>query len=95
MGDTFVTVVAIVLSVFLMVVFPIISIADRIDVVSELDVETTTAKFVSEIKTTGKLKEEKYAEFVQALTSNGNTYDIMIDALTGEIVSAQRDLPIF
>lgn len=70
MSDTLVTIVAIALSAILMFIFPVIAMADRVNTVSQTDIETITSKFVNEIKTTGKLTLEKYSDFIENLTAN-------------------------
>ena len=79
MSDTLITVVAIVLSAVLMFIFPVITMADRVDTASRTDVETMTSDFINEIRTTGKLTEERYSKFLENLTSTGNTYDVNLE----------------
>ena len=47
MGDTVVTILAIVLAAVLMFVFPLMSVADRSDDVSQLSVQNSTTTFVT------------------------------------------------
>ena len=75
MIDTFITIIAIVLSTILLVVFPVMTMADKVDEISQSDIETITSQFINEIKTTGKLTPENYNKFLQEITSTGNTYD--------------------
>ena len=70
MSDTFITVIAVGLTAVLMFVFPVIAMADRVDKVSQIDVETVTSKFINEIKSTGKLTNDGYSEFITNLTSD-------------------------
>lgn len=79
MSDTLITVVAIVLAAVLMFIFPVITMADRVDTASRADVETMTSDFINEIRTTGKLTEERYSKFLENLTSTGNTYDVNLE----------------
>ena len=51
MSDTLVTVVAIGLAAILMFVFPLMTMSDRTDDVSQLTVDTATTEFVDEIRT--------------------------------------------
>ena len=76
MGDTLITIVAIVLAALLMFVFPLMTMSDRTDDVSQLAVETATTDFVDDVRTTGKLSMDKYSKFLQNITSTGNTYDV-------------------
>ncbi len=76
MGDTLITIVAIALAAILMFVFPLMTMSDRTDDVSQLSVETSTTEFVDDVRTTGKLTLDKYEKFAQSIAATGNTYDI-------------------
>lgn len=78
MGDSLITVVAIFLAAILMFVFPLMSLAERTDDVSQLAVQTATTEFVDRVRTTGKLTLTDYDAFVSELSSTGNTFDIEI-----------------
>lgn len=79
MSDTLVTVVAIGLAAILMFVFPLMTMSDRTDDVSQLTVDTATTEFVDEIRTTGKITQDKYSQFVETIGSTGNTYDVEME----------------
>ena len=79
MSDSLITVIAIMLTAVLLLVLPVMTMADRADDISKTDVETMTSNFVNEIITIGKLTSEKYNKFVEELTSTGNTYDIEME----------------
>ena len=79
MGDTLITIIVIVLSAILIFVFPVLSMADRIDTASQTDVETITSDFVNQIRSTGKLTKDEYDVFLGKLTSTGNTYNIDLE----------------
>ena len=55
MSDTLVTIIAIALAAILMFIFPLITMSDRTDDVSQLTVDTATTEFVDDIRTTGKI----------------------------------------
>lgn len=76
MGDTFMVVIVIGLTVVLMFVIPLMTMADRTDDVAQLTVSTATSDFVDNIRTTGKITPDNYNKFLQTLTSTGNTYDV-------------------
>ena len=80
MSDTLITIVAIFLAAILMFIFPLLAMSDRTDDVSQLTVETATTDFVDNIRTTGKITEEKYSNFIQTLGATGNTYDVEMEA---------------
>ena len=75
MGDTLITVVAIVLAATLMFVFPLMTMSNRADDVSQLSVQSLTTQFVDDVRTTGKITSDKYNKF----HSTGNTYDVEIE----------------
>lgn len=76
MSDTLITVIAIGLAAVLMFVFPLMTMSDRTDDVAQLTVETATTEFVDNIRSTGKITRANYDEFVETITSTGNTYDV-------------------
>ena len=80
MGDTLITVIAIALAAVLMFVFPLMTMSDRTDDVSQLAVETTTTEFVDDVRTTGKLTLDKYSKFVENISATGNAYDVEMEA---------------
>lgn len=80
MGDSLVTIIAIFLAAILMFVFPLMSVSERSDDVSELSVQTATTEFVDNVRTTGKLTLENYDKFVQSISSTGNSFDVEMEA---------------
>lgn len=79
MEDTTTSVIAVILSAILMLLVPLVIIADRNDDLAVLSVQTLTAEFVDEIIKTGKLTEEEYQRFINSLSTTGNTYEINIE----------------
>ena len=80
MGDTLITVIAIALAAVLMFVFPLMTMSDRTDDVSQLTVETATTEFVDNVRTSGKITMDKYSKFVENISSTGNSYDVEMEA---------------
>ena len=78
MGDSAMVVVAIFLAAILMFVFPLMTMADKKDDVSTLTVKTATTEYTDTIRTTGKITQEEYDNFVQTLAATGNSYDVDI-----------------
>lgn len=76
MGDTTITIIAIFLAAILMFVFPLMTLSDRSDDVSQLSVQTMTTEFVDNVKKTGKLTEQNYSKFIEQISATGNTYDV-------------------
>lgn len=80
MSDTLITVVAIMLVAGLIFVVPLMTMADRVDTTSQAQVEAIVSDFVDEIRTTGKITQEKYGKFLENLTSLGYTFDVSMEA---------------
>lgn len=80
MGDTLITIIAIALAAVLMFVFPLMTMADRTDDISQLAVKTATTEFVDDVRTTGKLTMDKYGKFVETISATGNSYDVEMEA---------------
>ena len=65
-----------------MFVFPLMTMSDRTDDVSQLSVETATTEFVDDVRTTGKLSLDKYSKFVENIQATGNSYDVEMEVKT-------------
>lgn len=76
MSDSFITIIAIFFAAVLMFVFPLMTLADRNDDVTQLAVQTATAERVDEIRRTGKLTEDQYNSYISTLAATGNAYDV-------------------
>ena len=72
MGDSLITVVAIFLAAILMFVFPLMSLAERTDDISQLAVQTATTEFVDNVRTTGKMTLDDYEKYLSDISATGN-----------------------
>ena len=80
MNDTVITIVAIFLAAILMFIFPLMTIADRNDDITEQSLITSTAEFGNTISLTGKITKEAYDAYVLKISSNsGNAYEVEIE----------------
>lgn len=79
MSDTVVTVLAIFLAAILMFIFPLMSTSDRTDDITTQAVESATTDFVDEIRSTGKITQDNYDNFIQTISSTGNSYDVEME----------------
>lgn len=79
MSDTVVTVLAIFLAAILMFIFPLMSTSDRTDDITTQAVESATTDFVDEIRSTGKITQDSYDNFVQTISSTGNSYEVEME----------------
>ena len=84
MGDSLITIIAIFLAAILMFIFPLMSLSERNDDISQLAVKTATNEFVDTIRNTGKITLEDYEKYLQTITSTGNSFE-------AEIVVQQLD----
>lgn len=76
MGDSLITIITIVLAAILLFVFPMMTLADRTDDISQVAAQSATVKFVDGVRETGKITEKNYDKFIAELEATGNTYDI-------------------
>lgn len=79
MGDTLITIIAIFLAAVLMFVFPLMSISERNDDISQLGVQTATVEFVDNVRSTGTITQNDYDAYVQKIATTGNSYDIELE----------------
>ena len=79
MNDTLVIVIVIFLAAILMFIFPLMSLSERSDDISQLAVQTATSEFVNNARTKGKVTLADYSSFVQTLAATGNSYDIEME----------------
>ena len=71
MEDSVITIVAIFLAAILMFIFPIMTVSDRIDDISQMSIQTETSEFVNRIRNKGTLTLKDYNEFIQTATMGG------------------------
>ena len=79
MGDTVITLIAIFLAAILMFVFPMMTLSDRNDDVTQLAIQTETTEFVDNIRTTGRLTNEEYENYLDSLNATGNLYTVELE----------------
>lgn len=79
MGDSLITIVTIILAAILLFVFPMITLADRTDDISQIAVQTATVEFVDGVRQTGKITQDNYDDFIQTITSTGNNYSVDLE----------------
>ena len=66
-------------SVVIMLMFPLMTTADRTDDISTQLVDAATTELVDGIRTTGVISQESYDNYIQQLGATGNTYDVEIE----------------
>jgi len=80
MGESLMTVVAIFVAAILMFVFPLMSVAQRNDDISQLAVQTAVVQFVDKVSSTGQITASDYNGLMQSLGATGNTYSVDMEA---------------
>lgn len=79
MEDTFTIIIAIFIGAVVIFIVPLISFADRNDVIAQEDIQTIVDEFVTDVTTTGIITMEKYENFENEILATGNMYDIQIE----------------
>lgn len=79
MSDTLITIIAILLAAILMFVFPLMSVAERSDDMSQLTVQTAVTEFVDNSRAIGKITIGNYNKLVSTIEATGNTFDIEME----------------
>ena len=76
MGDSLITFIAKFLAAILMFVFPLMSLSERTDDISQLAVQTATTEFVDNIRTTGKITLDEYEQYLQTISATGYSFEV-------------------
>lgn len=73
--DSFGKIIALFLAAILMVVFPLVTMADRTDDVSKEAVQTATTQFTDKVRTSGTITLDDYEQYMQTIHATGNTFE--------------------
>lgn len=79
MSDTLITVIAIFLAAILMFVFPLMTVSNTQDDISQVAVQSLVSEFVNNVATKGKLTQDDYDKFLTRLYATGNTYNVELE----------------
>lgn len=79
MDDILTSIIGIGIAAVLMFIFPLITMSDRTDDISQLTVEIATTEFVDDIRQSGKITPDRYSQFIQNIGSTGNTYNVQME----------------
>lgn len=91
MDDILTSIIGIGLAVVIMFIFPLMTISDITDDISQLTVEVATTEFVDDIRQIGKITPDMYHNFVESIGSTGNTYNVEIEVrILDENASRER-----
>lgn len=91
MGDSAMTVIAIIVATIIMGIFPLMAMADQTDKTTKLTVQTATTEFVNKVRTTGVLTANDYDNFVATLAATGNSYDTSIEVKVADGNLAKKE----
>ena len=79
MDDILTSIIGIAIAAILMFIFPLITMSDRTDDLSQLTVNIATTEFVDDIRKTGKITSDGYGKFIENIGTTGNTYNVEIE----------------
>ena len=79
MSDTLITMIAILLAAILMFIFPLLSISERSDDISQLSVQTAVTEFVDNSRSIGKITMDNYDKLLATIQATGNSYDVEME----------------
>lgn len=79
MSDTLITIIGIFLAAVLMFVFPLMTVSNTQDDISQVAVQSLTSEFVNNAATKGKITQDDYNTFLSKLYATGNTYDVQLE----------------
>ncbi len=79
MSDTFITVMAIMLTAVILFIVPVMATANQNDSITQTSVQAIVSEFVNTAAKEGKITPNNYDNFVQKLNATGNTYDIELE----------------
>ena len=79
MSDTLITIMGIFLAAILMFVFPLMTVSNTQDDISQVAVQSLVSEFVNNAATKGKITQDDYNSFIEKLYATGNTYDVQLE----------------
>ena len=79
MSDTLITIIGIFLAAILMFVFPLMTVSNTQDDISQVAVQSLVSEFVNNAATKGKVTQDDYNAFLAKLYATGNTYSVELE----------------
>ncbi|MBO5413460.1 MAG: hypothetical protein J6A29_04080 [Clostridia bacterium] len=79
MSDTLITIIGIFLAAILMFVFPLMTVSNTQDDISQVAVQSLVSEFVNNAATKGKVTQDDYNSFLAKLYATGNTYSVELE----------------
>ena len=79
MSDTLITIIGIFLAAILMFVFPLMTVSNTQDDISQVAVQSLVSEFINNAATKGKVTQDDYNAFLSKLYATGNTYSVELE----------------
>ena len=79
MSDTLITVIGIFLAAILMFVFPLMTVSNTQDDISQVAVQSLVSEFVNNAATKGMVSQDDFNSFISKLHATGNTYSVELE----------------
>lgn len=79
MEDILTSIIGIAIAAIIMFIFPLMTMSERTDDVSQLTVEIATNEFTDNVRLSGKITADAYSKYIENLGSTGNTYNVEIE----------------
>lgn len=79
MSDTLITIIGIFLAAVLMFVFPLMTVSNTQDDISQVAVQSLVAEFVNNAAMKGKITQDDYNTFLSKLYATGNKYEVQLE----------------
>jgi len=85
LSETLSKIIALIIAVFLLYIFPVENMLTRKDDITRVFVLNETAEFVDSVRNLGYVTPLMYLQFAQALSATGNNYDIYMEHRHGKV----------
>ena len=79
MSDTFITIIAVIAVALVMFIFPLMTVSNQNDKITETSVRAIVSEFVNTAAKEGKITTSNYDGFIQKLYATGNTYSVELE----------------
>lgn len=90
MEDILMSIIGIIAASIILFIFPLMLVSDSADDIAQLTAQTATTNFVDEVIKSGKITTDEYTDFMNMLTTTGNSYEIDIELKILDYNSAQQ-----
>lgn len=90
MQDNVSVLIATIVAVVIIVLFPIYNVATRQDSIANNMVVRATTNFVDEVRNKGYIDKESYGKFLNELDKTGNTYDVEMEVYKPILLETQE-----